>query len=92
MNLLYNYHMIYTQLRHRQFVNTALELISAQYNRNRMQLHKIMNNTNIEPISSLLNIQSYVYTDSDINEVRRLIREQIKLNKMMSIGKSMLKN
>lgn len=83
--------MIYTHLRHRQFVNMAMELMSAQYNRNRIQLNKIMNNTNIEPMSSLLNIQNYIYTDSDINEVRRLVREQIKINKMMSVGKSMLK-
>ncbi len=83
--------MVYTQLRHRQFINMALELMSAQYNRNRVELNKIMNKTNIEPMTSLLNIQSYVYTESDVSEAKRLVREQIKLNKMMKIGNSMVK-
>jgi hypothetical protein len=69
----------------------GLELMSLKYNSNRIQLHNIMNIANIDHVSSLLNIQSYVYTESDIDEARRLIKEQIKLNKMMIVGKSMLK-
>jgi hypothetical protein len=73
--------MIYTQLRYRQFVNMALELMSAKYNQNHLQLHNML---------PMLNIHNYVYKDSDIADVRHVIKEQIKLNKMIKVGKTML--
>jgi hypothetical protein len=70
----------------------ALELMSLQYNKNRAQLHKLMQiqNNASEPISSIINIQHYLFKDSDVIEVKRLVREQIKINKLMIVGRSMI--
>ena len=83
---------MYSKLHKRQFINMALELMSLQYNKNRAQLHKLMQiqNNASEPISSIINIQHYLFKDSDVTEVKRLVREQIKINKLMIVGRSMI--
>jgi hypothetical protein len=77
-------------VRQRQFINMALQLMTEQYNHNRMKLHKLMNNVYSipEPVSIFLNVQQY--KESDIYEIKRLVREQIKINKMITTGKNMI--
>ncbi|WP_396189523.1 hypothetical protein [Flavobacterium sp.] len=41
-----------------------------------------------EPVSVFLNVQQY--KETDIYEIKRLVREQIKINKMINTGKNML--
>lgn len=80
------------QLQQRKFVNLALELMSIRYNENRKQLHKLIHNTSIaDPICTFLNLQQYVYDEKDMYKVKMLIKEQIKINKMIIIGRNMLK-
>lgn len=72
-----------SKLHQRQFLNMAIELISLKYNKNRQQLHKIMQ-------SSIINIPHYLHKESDDIEVKRLIKEQIKISQLIIIGKSMM--
>ena len=86
--------MIQSHLRQRKFISDCIDILSLQYSRNRSQLHKLMKNANNipEPICTIINLQTFLYKPSDINEVNRLIREQIKINKIVSVGKDILKN
>jgi hypothetical protein len=79
-----------SRLHRRQFINMALELMSLKYNQNRQQLHKLMNTayTVPEPVSVILNY--HLCKDSDIDEIKRLVREQIKINKMIGVGRTMI--
>jgi hypothetical protein len=80
------------QLQQRKFVNLALELMSIRYNENRKQLNKLIHNTSIpDPVCTFLNLQQYVYNEENTSKVKILIQEQIKINKMIIIGRNMLK-
>jgi len=59
-----------------------------------MKLRQMINNSYAisDPTSSLLNIHNYLYRPKDMNEVNKLVREQIKINRMIMTGKEMLKN
>lgn len=83
------------QLLHRQFLNTCIDLLSIQYNQNRIKLRKLLNSSytlssHNDPIASFLSMQDNVYNPVDAKELNRLVKEQIKLNKMMLIGKHIL--
>ena len=41
-----------------------------------------------EPISVMINFNEY--KQSDITEIKRLVKEQIKINNMMQVGKNMI--
>jgi hypothetical protein len=64
--------------------------MTEQYNQNRNKMHKLMNTAYSipEPVSVFLNVQQY--KETDIYEIKRLVREQIKINKMINTGKNML--
>lgn len=85
--------MVQTCLRQRKFISDCIDILSVQYSRNRSQLHKLIKNAhNIpEPIGIIINLQSYLYKPSDIKEVNRLINEQIKINKIVTAGKDILR-
>jgi glycerol kinase len=68
----------------------ALELMSAKYNQNHLQLHNMMNIP--ETMLPMLNMHNYVYKNTDIDNARRLVKEQIKINNMIKVGKSMLQD
>jgi len=78
-----------SRLRQRQFINTALELMTIQYNQNRQKLHKLMNSTYTvpEPVSVILNY--HTFKESDILEIKRLVKEQIKINNLINVGVNM---
>ena len=81
-----------SRLRQRQFINMALELMTVQYNENRQKLHKLMNSTYTvpEPVSVILNYQTF--KESDILEIKRLVRDQIKINNLITVGINMRNN
>jgi hypothetical protein len=65
--------------------------MSVKYNENRKQLHKLVHNNVAEHVCTFLNLQDYVYDKKDITKVKLLVKEQIKINKMIIVGRNMLK-
>lgn len=86
--------MIRHYLKERKFVNDCIDMLLIQYSKNRQQLHTLlkMSYKTHEPISLLINVNDYLHKQSDIDEVNRLVREQIKINRMILTGKEMLNN
>lgn len=84
--------MINHYLRQHKFIKECIDILSVQYSQNRQRLRKLLHNSYDmpDPISSLINVQSYLYKPSDIHEVNRLVREQIKINRLVMTGKEML--
>lgn len=74
---------MYSKLHQRQFVNMAIELLSLEYNKNREILHKIMQFQNMA-------FRHYLHKESNDFDVKHLIKEQIKINQLIIIGKSMI--
>ncbi len=73
-----------------RFINECLNILSIQYSQNRQKLRKLLNNNLPEmydiPDASII----YSYKPSDAKEINLLVRQQIKLNKLMMTGKEML--
>lgn len=84
--------MLRNILRERKFINDCIDMLSLQYNNNRKRLHKLLKTpySMPEPMSSFINVRDYLYNPSDIQQVNQLVREQIKINKMISTGKDIL--
>jgi hypothetical protein len=84
--------MIQHYLRQRKFIHDCIDMLSVQYSQNRQKLRKLLHSSYDmpDPVSSLINIQNYLYRPSDVHEVNRLVREQIKIHRLISIGKDML--
>jgi hypothetical protein len=68
----------------------GLELMTEQYKQNRQKLHKLMNTTYTEPVSVILNY--HTFKESDVIEIKRLVREQIKINNLITVGMNMRNN
>jgi len=85
--------MIHHNIRQRQFINTCIDILSAQYSQNTIRIRQLISSSYDvpDPVTSLLNIHAHLYKPSDINEVNKLVREQIKINKLIITGKDMLK-
>ena len=79
-----------SRLRQKQFINMGLELMTEQYKQNRQKLHKLMNTTYTEPVSVILNY--HTFKESDVIEIKRLVREQIKINNLITVGMNMRNN
>lgn len=79
-----------SRLRQKQFINMGLELMTEQYKHNRQKLHKLMNTTYTEPVSVILNY--HTFKESDVIEIKRLVREQIKINNLITVGMNMRNN
>ena len=84
--------MIRHYLLERRFLIDCIDMFSLQYSQNRNKLRKLLNNkyTIPDPISSMINIKDYTDKASDIDEINRLVREQIKINKLILRGKDIL--
>lgn len=89
---LYNITMIHHYLRQRKFINECIDMLTVQYSQNRQKLRKLLNSSYDipDPISSIVNLQNYLYKPSDVHEVNKLVREQIKINRLVTTGKEML--
>jgi len=86
------YNMLRNILRERKFINDCIDMLSLQYNNNRKRLHKLLKTpySMPEPMSSFINVRDYLYNPSDIQQVNQLVREQIKINKLILRGKDIL--
>jgi hypothetical protein len=76
-----------------RFIKECLNILSIQYSQNRQKLRKLLNNSyNVpDPVSStMLGIENYMYDPSNFKDIHRLVQEQIKINKLMTVGKDML--
>lgn len=84
--------MIHHYLRQRKFINECIDMLTVQYSQNRQKLRKLLNSSYDipDPISSIVNLQNYLYKPSDVHEVNKLVREQIKINRLVTTGKEML--
>ena len=73
------------KLAHRQFVIYCVNMLSERYHKNSMLLNQIFLDKNI----STKSYEQFVLDYHGNTRINAIIREQIKLNEMIAIGKEM---